>query len=86
MKTEGSRFKTKGVLVCKMKLWNSFLQDVWTLRVYRDSKVTGYVPDIAIWLAGRALGCRWLSQALGHLLLSFLPPPLATAEGVSALG
>lgn len=38
MKTGGRRFKTKGVLVCKMKLWNSFLQDLWTLRVYRDSK------------------------------------------------
>lgn len=87
MKTEGSRFKTKGVLVCKVKLWNFFLQDVWTVRVYRHSKgdwICSSQRDLC--LAGRALRCRGLPQTLGHLLLSLLSSPLATAEGISALG
>lgn len=87
MKTEGRRFKTKSALVHVTKLWNSFPQAMWVLKVYRDSK-RDWMHSLRrnLCLAGRSLSCRWLPLTLGRLPLSLLPPALATGGGVPALG
>lgn len=84
---EGGRFQTKSVFVHITKLWNSFPDGMWMLKVYRDSE-RDWIHSLKrnLSLAGRPLSCRWLPLLLGCLLLSLVPATLAAAGGQWAPG